>query len=945
MDLDLKKLNKAQLQAVTYDSGPFLLVAGAGTGKTAVIVKRIAYLIKNHKASPEQILGLSFSDKAAEEMEERVDRLLPIGYCDLWISTFHSFCRRVLEQHGLDIGIPIDFKMIDSTGSWILARENIEDFHLNYYKPLANPSKFIHALIQHFSKCKDQMVEPQDYLKYSNTIKKDIQEKERIQEIANAYQVYNNLLLENNCLDFNDLINYCLQLFKKRPRILEKYREKFKYILVDEFQDTNWAQYQLVKLLAFPNKNLLVAADDDQAIYRFRGASFTNIIQFQKDFPKTKQIVLTKNYRSAQNILDLSYNLIQLNNPNRLEHQNKINKKLSANKKDEGIIKHLHYQTLEQAVHGIVNEIHNILDKDQNTDFNSFAVLARSNNSIVNYANGFERADIPYQFLAFRGLYSKSVILDIISYFKLLDNYHEESAVYRALNMPFLNISTEDIAKIVQYSKRKSQPIYSSLKKSELIPGLKKQTQQSIANILMLVKKHSKLIKQRRISEIFIAFLQDSGYLKHLIKKQDSASLGFISQFFDKIKNFEEIRPDSCLRNFMAELDLELESGEEGKLSFDIEQGPNTVKLMTVHSAKGLEFEYVFIVDLVDRRFPSSQRSQTIEIPQPLIKDIIPDGNIHIQEERRLFYVAMTRAKKGLFFISAEDYGGVRRKKPSQFLKELGYTKQESEKPRDILKRPLAVKSSKKAKIALPSYFSFTQLKAFENCPLQYKFAHILKIPVNGKASFSYGRTLHQTLFNFMKQGIVDKDIKFKDILKIFRQEWIDDWYESENQKQKYFELGKATIKKFYNDFTKFQPTVLLIDSKPALEQEFTLKIEGETIKGKIDRIDKIDNGVELIDYKTGAFKEKLTTKDKEQLLIYQIAAKDVLGLTSVKLSYYYLDECQKVSFLGKEKDLEKQKLKIVKSIKQIENSKFIANPGWHCKFCDFKNICEFSVK
>jgi DNA helicase-2/ATP-dependent DNA helicase PcrA len=341
----LKDLNPEQKKAVTFGQGPFLIIAGAGTGKTTVITKRIAWLILSKKAKPEEILAVTFTEKAAGEMEERVDRLLPMGYLELWISTFHSFGERILKNHALEIGLPDDFKLLNQTEQNLLIRQNFDRFNLDYYRPLGNPTKFISALVKHFSRAKDEEVWPEDYLEYVKELKlneeernevtklrsyevtklKEIEEIKRLEEIANAYHVYQQLLLENNALDFGDLINYTLKLFRQRPHILEKYRQQFKYILVDEFQDTNWAQYELIKLLAAPQNNLTVCADDDQSIYKFRGASISNVLCFKKDYPQTKEIVLIKNYRSKQNILDLAYKFIQLNNPNRLEWQLKDN--------------------------------------------------------------------------------------------------------------------------------------------------------------------------------------------------------------------------------------------------------------------------------------------------------------------------------------------------------------------------------------------------------------------------------------------------------------------------------------------------------------------------------------------------------------------------------------------------------------------------------------------
>src|SRR3990167_4082049 len=293
--LILESLNKEQKEAVTHENGPLLIIAGAGTGKTTVITRRIAWLILEKKIKPDEILALTFTEKASTEMEERVDRLLPYGYVDLWISTFHGFAEKILRLHGLDIGLSTNFRILSDTEQWYLVRKNLDKFNLDYYRPLGNPTKFIHALLKHFSRAKDEEISPKEYLAYTESLKldKDIapdesaaQEAARLAEVANAYHIYQKILLENNALDFGDLINYALKLFKERPNILEFYRKKFKYILVDEFQDTNWAQYELVKLLAEPNNNLTVVGDVDESIYKFRGASISNILTFKKDFKK-----------------------------------------------------------------------------------------------------------------------------------------------------------------------------------------------------------------------------------------------------------------------------------------------------------------------------------------------------------------------------------------------------------------------------------------------------------------------------------------------------------------------------------------------------------------------------------------------------------------------------------------------------------------------------------
>lgn len=981
------KFNKEQQKAITFGKGPLLIVAGAGTGKTMVITQRISHLILDKEVNTDAILALTFTEKAAGEMQERVDKLMPIGYVDLWISTFHSFCQKILEQHALDIGIPNDFKLLDQTAAWLLVRQNLEKFNLDYYKPLGNPTKFIHAMLSHFSRCKDEEIYPEQYLDYAEKQELDLDSKQgdeglvdevkRLKEISNAYHVYQQLLLDNNALDFGDLINYTLKLFTQRKNILQKYQEQFDYILVDEFQDTNFAQYNLVKLLAGDKKNLTVVADDDQSIYKFRGASVSNILQFKKDYPDAQNIVLTENYRSCQEILDLSYNFIQLNNPNRLEAQkgSKIKKKLKANKDCEAQVEHLHFKSLDDEVRGVIQKILDIKKKDKEVSWQDFAILVRANDSATSFINFLRKTNVPYQFVALRGLYGKAIILDILNYFKLLDNYHESAAVFRLLRSPIVNISDEELTKLCHFANKKNFSLYEALKLASTVFGVSPETVSQINFFLSLIEKHTALSREKTVGEVMLAFMQDSKYLEKILQADEEIAkqnADYLNQFYNRIKKFEESINDPSLQNFMAEMELELESGEEGSLKFDVELGPDVIKIMTVHAAKGLEFEYVFIPNMVDQRFPTNKRGDAIEIPESLIKDTIPEGDFHIQEERRLFYVAMTRAKKGLYFTSADDYGGARAKKISRFLVELEETNKAfkldniaSKQEKEVKAEPVVIQKVKPG-FELPTQFSFSQIAAFQKCPYQYKLSFIFKIPVFGKGVFSYGKSMHSALQKFFvlaNQRVATKQadlfgekgqvkskkigdlVSFEEFKKLFEESWLDEWYNSKEDKEKYWQKGREFIKLFYDE-NKDKELVTW-----ALEKGFNIKLAKEyTIRGFIDRIDILpDQTVELIDYKTGNPKEKLTPEEKTQLLLYQMACQNLPEITGghkvSKLTFYYIDNNSQLSFFGTEKELARVESEFSGAIEKIKTSKFEAQPEMHkCGFCDFKNICEFRI-
>ncbi|MFA5009418.1 MAG: ATP-dependent DNA helicase [Candidatus Paceibacterota bacterium] len=1023
--MDLSKLNKEQKQAVKTINGPLLIVAGAGTGKTTVLTNRLAYLVSEENVKPEEILALTFTEKAAHEMEERVEKLLPFGYYDFWISTFHSFGDRILKNYGLYVGLPTNYKLLNDSGSWILLRKNFNKFNfLKEYRPLGNPTKFIQALVSHFHQCKNEGIYPEHYLEYADSLKLNFdnffvskkktknkkieidqdeivlkqKEQERINEVALAYHTYQKILLDNSCLDFGDLINYTIDLFKKRPEILKKFRDRFKYIMVDEFQDTNWVQYELIKILAAPKNNLAVCADDDQSIFHFQGASFNNVLMFKKDFPESKQIILTENYRSPQNILDLSYNFIQHNNPNRLEFQlneisdlqkkakekginlecfEKISKKLKSNKKEPGQICLLGFQTGDEEITGVINKIWELKEIDLEANFSDFAILVRSNESANSFSRALERANMPYQFISSRGLYTNPLILDVISYLKAILNFYDSSSLYRVLRMLPLDLDAEEVARITQYSDKKGLPVFEAIQDNYLKTKLHAETRIKLEKLVKNLKNHFSLSKEKNVSEIFINLLSDLGYDKKLSEpcEQNLKNWDLLYQFFQKIKNFEESQSDGKLFSFIEELEMELEAGEEGSLSSSIENDCDAVKIMTVHSAKGLEFKYVFLSNLVHRKFPSDQKSDPIALPEDLIKEVLPKGDFHLQEERRLFYVALTRAKDGLFLTWAEDYGGKQRKKPSRFLIEADLISEETLqnhktktinnfcfsklKNNNFKLESNETNDNKAIKKFLPDHFSFSQLTAFSNCPLQYKFAHILKIPTRGRPNFSYGKTVHNTLHKFI--GLAAREIEInqkdlfgnikiekekinlslQDLLEIYDKEWIDDWHDGDSKKD-YYLKGKEVLKNFYNDLLLKPLNIYFLNGEPALEKTFSLKIDNDLLVGAIDRIDKIsENEVELIDYKTGNPKDSLSTDDKFQLLIYQLAAFKIFGLRAGKLSYYYVDDNSIKSFIPTDDDLFKTEEKVKDLIARIKRSNFKPSPGWNCRFCDFKNICS----
>lgn len=1051
-------LNKEQKLAVEYTSGPLLIVAGAGTGKTTVITEKIAYLIKNNLAKPEEILALTFTEKAAGEMQDRVDQLLDLGYSEMQISTFHAFCQKILEYHALDIGLPNQFKLLTQTDAWLLVRKNLDKFDLDYYRPLGNPTRHIHELLKHFSKCKDELITPAEYMKYSESVsldgdnaefankkarkqesKKPIGQNDnvtieqynnitinskRLTEIANAYHTYNQLLLDNNCLDFGDLIFYTIKLLQERPNILKLLQSKYKYILVDEFQDVNYAQYELVKLLSDANTpptplkggivtvsplerggseqseetgcvgQLTVVGDDDQSIYAFRGASVSNILRFKDDFPKAKEIVLTENYRSNQEILDLAYKSIQNNNPDRLEVKLKIDKHLKSTvNSKQSAVECKHFESSNDEVDFVINQIREICE-NESVVLSDFAILIRANSQAEPFINALEKVNIPYEYFASSGLYRESIILDCVNFLKAIDNYHESSAIFRLLHLPFLNFSADDLHKLTYFAKKKSISLYEALKRSAEA-GVTKESKDIVDILLNLINVGMQMAKDNKPTVILLEFLEKSGYFQYLTHAEEQGErevlrkIQQLRKFFEEVRNYEEANPQARVAGFMEHYNYILESGDEGQL-YQPADTSDAVRISTIHSAKGLEFKYVFVVNLVEDRFPTRRRGEGIEMPEALIKEHLPEGDYHIQEERRLFYVACTRAKEKLFLTSAEDCGGVRRKKISRFLTELGFAPETIKQCNNVTIDTLPHcyiannktapsterKSNQYNNVTVSSdTFSYSQINSYQRCPYQYKLAHVLKIPTKGSASFSFGSSMHNTLQKFYNKiielnsakqeslfgvAVDSSSVSLKggvkvptldELLKLYEESWISDWYDNKKQREDYFQKGKEVLKTFYTaqvgNWTI--PTTLEGWFKIKVGPASTDASQGGDyfINGRIDRIDHTPEGLEIIDYKTGKAKEKIEGDDKNQLLIYQMAVQtlpEYKNLGSVnQLTFYYLEEGTKLSFIGDDKDLEKLQEKILKTISLINAGDFTATPNqFMCRHCDFRDICEY---
>jgi len=957
MDEDKKVLNRQQKEAVEFGEGPLLIIAGAGTGKTTVITERIKYLISSGRAKPSEVLALTFTEKAAREMEERVDVVMPYGYTQMWIMTFHSFGEKVLRNEAIQVGLDPKFILLTEAETQLFIRRRLFEFDLAYFRPLGNPNKFINGLINHFSRLKDEDINPDEYLKWVK--KQKGEEAEKWMELARAYKKYEELKLKEGVMDFADLITNTLKVFRKRKNVLSQYQKRFKYILVDEFQDTNISQNELVMLLAGKKANLTVVADDDQSIYRFRGSSISNVMQFKNKYSKAKLVSLTKNYRSTQVILDDCYKLIINNNPDRLEVKEGINKRLRAVKRDKGKGAVAIYENrVENEADSVAKEIEK-LRKKGGYSYKDFAVLVRANNHSEPFVRALKRAGMPFQFLGPGQLLRQAEVKDLIAYLAVLYNFEDNASLYRVLTMDDFGIDSRDIAAVLNFCRRRNLSLfeameeiceYSKVKQKSLL-RISPDTVDKLGEIVKMIHRHLKLVPCETAGQILYYFLEDTGILAKLarvksVREEDRVQN--IRRFFDKLKTYEVEHEEAGVAAVIDWVNLKMELGES-PLASDTDWTENdAVNILTTHGAKGLEFKVVFLVNLVNQRFPTRERREQIPIADELIKEILPEGDTHLQEERRLFYVGMTRAMDRLYLTWSAYYGeGKRERKVSPFVVEVlgeGVLKKKKKVGDvgqlsffDFGKKEKEVKRVRQA----VSVLSYSQIATFTNCPLSYKYRYIVRIPTPVSAAASFGETIHKTMRDWYRILAIGEEVELLKVFELYEKNWTGEGYLSKRHERNYFSKGKKYLAEYRKRELNRKIKILY------LEEFFKIPL-GKNLKvvGRIDRIDDLGGGkVEIVDYKTGKVGTQKKVDSDLQMTIYFMAAgaKGFLGreLDKIKGSFYFFDESKRISTKRSKKEIEEAKKKIVEVAGEINKSDFGPKPSRLCNYCEFRMICE----
>lgn len=629
-------LNEQQRQGVLTTDGPVLLLAGAGSGKTRVLTHRVAYLIEEKDVNPYNILAITFTNKAAAEMRERVDRLVGIDAGGAWIMTFHAACIRILRRYIERIGYANGFTIYDTDDQKTIMRQVLKKLDLDpkLYKD--------RSVLSQISNAKDELISPDEFELAAGS---DYHKR----KIAEAYREYQKQLKSNNALDFDDIICKTVELFGSCPEVLDYYSERFRYIMVDEYQDTNTAQFKLISLLASRFRNLCVVGDDDQSIYKFRGANVKNILNFESVFPEAVVIKLEQNYRSTQNILDAANAVIK----------NNSERKAKSLWTDEGAgdkIAYNIYNTAYEEAYGIVSDIKE--HAAESGAYNDYAVLYRTNAQSRSLEEKFIELGVPYRIYGAVNFYARKEIKDVLAYLKTIDNARDEVAVRRIINVPKRGIGLTTLEKASVFAEDNDISLYAAVARGSEIPSLSKAAAGKLDNFCMLISELRAKSRELSIKELISEIINDVKYEEYLADDDEPDEIADrmqnISELISKAAAYEEVADMPTLSGFLEEVALVADID-------NMDENNNIVSLMTLHSAKGLEFPCVYLAGMEDGNFPSYMAIQS-------------DDKCDLEEERRLCYVGITRARKRLVLSMARQRmicGEMMLCKQSRFINEI----------------------------------------------------------------------------------------------------------------------------------------------------------------------------------------------------------------------------------------------------------------------------------
>ncbi len=1009
-------LDPDQLRAVTHGEGPLLVVAGAGTGKTQVITRRIAWLIATRRARPSEILALTFTDKAADEMAVRVDQLVPYGYTDTAIATFHAFGDRLIREYALELGLPPDVRVLSRAETVVFMREHLFDFDLDVYRPLGDPTRFLSALATLFSRCKDEDITPATYAGRASRVAAEAiavkaaardgaattdaaealaEDGRRQAELARAYARYQELLAAKGFIDFGDQVALALRLVRLSAAARRDIAGRYRYILVDEFQDTNRAQAELVGLLAEPHRNVMVVGDDDQAIYAFRGAAIDNMLDFEARYPGARTVVLRRNYRSLPPVLDAAYRLIRFNDPDRLESRAGLVKRLRPQRTDAvpPAVRLEAFATGSDEADWIAADIaRRVAEGAAPRDH---AVLVRANGHADAILRALNVAGLPWRFSGSSGLYARPEVRLLMSFLRVIADPESSMDVYALASAEPYGLGGEDLTAIVNTARRRNRSVTAVLQELERQPGILRLAPASRAAVHRLVgdiTRFAAMAHERPAGEVLYSFLRESGTLTRLAATPTTAAeegLANVARFFDIIRGQSALLADDRAMFVAQHLQALTEAGDDPATA-DLDPDADAVAVLTVHKAKGLEFPVVYLPGLVVGRFPGNGRGEPLPVPAGLGRGEPVTAERALAEERRLFYVAMTRARDALVLTHAADYGGSRARRVSPFVLEAldlpstaaepgsGATASSAEERLAgfaAMDEPVRAVRSPSGE---PLMLSYGQIDAYLTCPLRYKYAHVLRMPVAPHHAMVYGAALHKVVQLFHHRHARGHVMTEAELDEVLDGVWSNEGFVSREHEEARLAAARSSLRRFRA--AQLEPDAVI---PTYVEREFSFDLGGDRIRGRWDRVDiePISAGspeaataaaapdpstpfadvstptlgimgaerVTITDYKSSDVRDpakaRKRARESLQLQIYAMAYEAMTGRLPDQVALHFLDS----GLVGKvdvdPKRIAKARERMTIAATGIRARQFEARPEpMACARCPFRDICPSSA-
>jgi len=964
----LRTLADEQRQAVEHGAGPLLVIAGAGTGKTHVITARIVHLIRSGAARPHEILALTFTEKAAATMQERVDLSTPIGQNDAAIRTFHAFGDDAFREFALELGRAGELRVLSPAEQVIFVRENLYELPLRRYRPAADPLRHVRALLDLFARARDDDVSPEQYLTFARGLRSIVasaddpvaaaDEADAQDELAAAYDAYDALKRKKGVIDFGDQIALTLQLLRDQPAAARRLQARYRYVLVDEFQDTNEAQFDLVRRLVEPHRNITVVGDDDQSIFGWRGATLGNFDAFVAAYPERRVVTLIENRRSPQGLLDAAYRLIQ-NNGDRLETKLSVSKHLQGRASPGGEeVDHLTFLTAAEEAEAVALSIATTATRE-GRKYGDFAVLIRNNRDADRILNALAARGIPTHFSGGGQLYERPEIRLLISFLSAVAQPTDSTHVYSLATSSLYAFPPGELARASETERRSHKPLR-QLFDDSASGGAAGYTEDAVAAATRLVedlRHYEARATELTTAELLFEFLERSQLLKRY-RDPDSALAEEqgrnVAKLFRLVTSAGRALPIDRAAYFVPHLELLRDAGDDPTAA-DFEASLEAVNVLTVHKAKGLEFGVVYLVVATDERLPGPLRRPDLPLPDGLARTPAMDRDRHIAEERRLTYVAMTRAKDRFTFTSATDYGGLRAHRPSRFIAEALGRKVEPVRGRLSAESELerARPTASEADARIPAMgaddvltISYSQIEDYRRCPLRYRFAHVLQIPVLPTPPLIYGNALHRAVSDFLSRKREGSDPTLEDLERTFRSTWLSEGFISPEHEAERFEAGLAALRRFYEGEKGAPPPELV-------EQRFSFLLGKDRVVGRWDRVDRTPEGAVVIDYKSTAAEDadgeaaqkKATTN--LQLLVYALAYERMYREPPAKVALHFLETGERGEVTPRPEAVNAVRAQITSTAQRIRERHFPADPlkpeARTCRACPFERVCPES--